>query len=285
MPRTSYTSVIANTTDAEFTAWAKDLSDAIKSCLTQTTDTGQVDWSTTQTKPVSGSPFYEVYRFSDALQATAPMFLRVEYGSSSSNPLVKVTIGTATDGAGNLSGLKTAVTSLSNAPDPSPQTTYVCYKDGCFTLAFGANVSPSKFGGLVIVERTRDAAGNSTPDGALAVVTYASIGISVTTFSYARNTMFGDARIPCLTNVLLSAQSSSSAVVNLFNWFCFTPDIHNLTGAFTYKNAEIPQYSEIDAALVGGTSRHYLCLGTKYGNAWSMNGSSGIDVPAILWEE
>ena len=52
MPKATYSRIIATTTDAEFRQWASDLSTALKACLTQTADTGQVDWTLgTQTRP------------------------------------------------------------------------------------------------------------------------------------------------------------------------------------------------------------------------------------------
>ena len=284
MPRQSYSAVLDHSTDAAFRAWGKQLSDAIGACLTKTADTGQVDW-TTVTKPASNVYVYEVYRFNDALQATAPVFLRVEYGTASSNPIVRITVGSATDGAGNLRGMTTAVMpSISTGNlSANPATTWVCYKDGAFTLAWGMNTGPTNQpAGLWVVERSRDSAGASTGDG-LFCIYGGPTNPQGTTFSYPLNAVATQTGPSCLTNSLQSQQSSSSAVVNVFNWFCFTPDIHNLTAAASYKLGEIPACSEIDVAVVGNVSHHYVCLGGRFGGSWAAL-STAYDGPMILWE-
>lgn len=284
MPRQSYTSVLNHTTDADFRAWAKQLSDAIKACLTQTSDTGQVDWTLgTQAKP-SGSPtfpYYEVYRFNDPLQATAPVYIKISYGQASNGQAgIRMQVATVTNGAGSLSGLTTS-TSLDSygGTNTISQTTYACYKDGCFTLAWGAKAAGSRI--LAYVERSRDSTGASTPDGV--IVMTAGQSSTTTILSYQAN-VTSSSTIPCLVNSLQPARSSGLAVVNLYNWFLFTPDIHNLTGIFTYKDGEIPQYSEVDAALVGGTSRHYLCVGSFIAAGYMAANGGPYDVSAILWE-
>ncbi|HIE1750411.1 TPA: hypothetical protein ACXJUT_001928 [Pseudomonas aeruginosa] len=81
--------------------------------LTQTSDTGQLaDFSgvTADAPGATGVNYgYRVYQLNDSLQAVSPIFLRVEYrvrgGSSSGSwdiPNFGLSIGTGTDGAGNL---------------------------------------------------------------------------------------------------------------------------------------------------------------------------------------
>src|SRR3954447_6998637 len=72
----------------------------------RTSDTGQID-PTTVLKPAASTPAgYDIFRFDDALQATAPFFLKIEYGLGSGTNVFGwwVTVGTGTNGAGSLIG-------------------------------------------------------------------------------------------------------------------------------------------------------------------------------------
>jgi hypothetical protein len=76
--------------------------------LTQTADTGQINWTTvnapTSTNQTMG---YEIWRFNDTLQSTAPIFMKFKYSSASSqvtSPVIYFSLGTGSDGAGNLNG-------------------------------------------------------------------------------------------------------------------------------------------------------------------------------------
>lgn len=102
------------TTDAEFRAWVAAVIAQLNAIgLVQTADTGQIDTATV-TRPggTNTQAGYAVFRFDDALQSSKPVFLRFGFGTGSSvnNPSLWLTLGTATDGAGNLSNLfRTAV--------------------------------------------------------------------------------------------------------------------------------------------------------------------------------
>lgn len=291
MGRASYTSVIDHTTDVGFRAWAKQLSDAIKATgLVQTTDTGQVDWTLgTQAKPATNVvPYYEMYRFDDALQATSPVFLKVEYGSgnSVSRPAIKISVGfLGTDGAGVLTGTaaQPALSRLNNvSPDALP--TFVCYKDGLFTLAWQVTSAISFAGASVVVGRTCDSAGASTGDGIL--VTFCDFSFKWLTWSYELSAgsaaigAFTTVGVPCLTTPF--ANSATGAVVNLYNWYINCPNVFNAVALCSYKNAEMTVGTEFDAALVGGASRHYVALGLSTPGA-SSQALTG-DTLAVLWE-
>ncbi|MFA5036900.1 MAG: hypothetical protein WC479_06965 [Candidatus Izemoplasmatales bacterium] len=108
MAKTSFWAQSNNSSDANFRLWAKGLSDALTAVgFTKTADTGQVDLSSAA-KPASSYQMmgYEIRAFSDTLQSSNPMILKIEYGagSSAAYPGIQITIGRATDGAGNFVG-------------------------------------------------------------------------------------------------------------------------------------------------------------------------------------
>lgn len=99
---------------ALYVANRRPISDMLSSLLVKTADTGQVNWATVTTLPANNAiRDYEIYRFNDALQATAPIFIRVDHvswpiqGGTERFAQLQFTVGTATDGAGNLRGVTT----------------------------------------------------------------------------------------------------------------------------------------------------------------------------------
>ena len=164
----SFTAKAASSTDALLRDWGSKLSAAIQSVgLVKTADTGQIDWNTV----VNGATVrgYEIFRFNDTLQATAPIFIKLEYGGSNTFVLFKTTVGKGTDGAGNITGVLHAALSTSNSAQDitNDYVSYVSSGDGSmlnFALfpAWNASYSPMlKFS----LERSRDAGGNPTTTG------------------------------------------------------------------------------------------------------------------------
>lgn len=153
-----------------FRDWGSKLSAAIQAVgLVKTSDSGQINWATVNI--VAGQMAgYEIFRFNDALQATHPIFIKLEYGGTgSAYALFRVTVGKATDGAGNLSGiLHQAATCPNGSHDYATNfTSYVSSGDGSmlvFSLWPQFNQSYSYLHKFVI-ERSRDASGNATGDG------------------------------------------------------------------------------------------------------------------------
>jgi len=111
---------IAASNDAEFRVVGKALSDAIAAVggiakLSAGDSSGQIDW-TSVTRPVAinTSAGYEMYKFADTLQATRPVFIKIEFGTGAAGNYIQwwVTIGFAHNGAGTLSGLTSTRTAL-----------------------------------------------------------------------------------------------------------------------------------------------------------------------------
>lgn len=96
-------------TDANFRIWGKAISDQLKTSWTQTSDTGQIDWSTVL-KPAAISTVqgYEIFRSNDASGGIVELYFKIEYGSSAGGataPAIWVTAGWASNGTGSLSGV------------------------------------------------------------------------------------------------------------------------------------------------------------------------------------
>jgi len=118
-------------TDAEFRKWAKGIGDAlIASGMVQSNDTGQADYTTAVT-PTSIGHIYQIFRFNDALQATAPVFVKVLCGNVGGKPSLRVGVSSDTDGAGELIGNNYfSETYLGNTSISSTSAEYVSYASG-----------------------------------------------------------------------------------------------------------------------------------------------------------
>lgn len=83
-----------NSTLTNFKAWGQAISNALStSTWTQTSDTGQVNWSSIASVPGSGAYVYEIWQPNDGLTA---FYLKAEYGnfSGTNMPSIRVSIGT-----------------------------------------------------------------------------------------------------------------------------------------------------------------------------------------------
>lgn len=114
-PSTIAVNTITNT---GFNAWVNELIVALCGTggvgLTQTTDTGQgstVSGSTggcnfSGTLALATASVYYVFKFNDTLQATAPIFIKLEFGNgnAANAPGIWITVGTGSNGAGTITG-------------------------------------------------------------------------------------------------------------------------------------------------------------------------------------
>jgi hypothetical protein len=170
----------SQTTDAQFRAWGSGIAAGlIAAGLIQTADTGQINWTTVLTPSgTNQSRGYEIYRFSDALQATRPVFIKIEYGSFSSAlfPSIWITVGTSTDGAGTINSM------LQSARRQFAFSAAVGTVQNCYFSGDGSYINfmiPNSSVQLMqCIERTRSAAGVATNEG-------------LSWYGYAQNTAGG----------------------------------------------------------------------------------------------
>ncbi len=181
---TTLTLTADSSTDAAFRAWGGGISAAIAGLgLVQTADTGQINW-TTVNKPAGVSTWtgYEIWRFADALQATVPIYFKLEYGSGASNasfPAMRITVGTGSDGAGTITGTYFPGVAASsstvnfgtftgawNTLGPTPTTVYANGGTSALCLLLWPTfTSSASMGGFFALERTHDFDGTDNADG------------------------------------------------------------------------------------------------------------------------
>jgi hypothetical protein len=159
--------------DPSYRAWAKAVHDALIAVgMIQTADTGQANFAT-MARPAANqwSANYTIYRFNDAAQATAPVFLKIfwGYGLNPTLPAIAMDFGTGTSGAGVMTGL-TSIGVMRQGFTPvkavgEQNWLYVSGGDGRLMIADSVDFSRPDSANIVIVERLRDETGALTDDG------------------------------------------------------------------------------------------------------------------------
>jgi len=169
MSKTVYSVAPTNSSTATFRLWGKALSDALEAVgFIKTADTGQIDWTSVSVPGTSTYAGYEIRRLSDTLQATTPVFAKIEYGtgSSSTYPKLQITVGRETDGAGNIIGV--SATAITFGGGAQSATAYDCYVSGGEGyVAFGLYITSSTTSHpwLFYLARPRDANGTLNEQG------------------------------------------------------------------------------------------------------------------------
>lgn len=162
--------VCDSSTLTNFKQWASTISGFFSTAgWLKSGDTGQVNWATISAVPGSGAFVYEIWEPNDGL---LNFYARVEYGNANGQtncPVIRVSIGTGTDGAGNLTGTVMGPiyacngASASYSP-PSSTIQYNCYfsgaagRIGALMWRDGANNCQQYFA----IERSIDVNGNYT---------------------------------------------------------------------------------------------------------------------------
>lgn len=163
MSASTFTGVFRSSTDAEFRAWGSTIGTRLTAGgWVQTSDTGQINW-TTVLAPTLASTFqgYDVWRSNDAGGGLSEIYVRFDYGSgaAAATPAIKVTVGFASDGIGNINSIsKTSTISvISNNSTSVATNSNISAGTGWFIFCFACAVNGAGF--LVSVERTHNDSG------------------------------------------------------------------------------------------------------------------------------
>jgi hypothetical protein len=284
------------TTDAEFRALIVELQGKFSAVgLVQTSDTGQINTSTVAKPTVNNTAAgYDIWRFNDTTQSTAPLYIKLEYGVTGTVTLfgMWITIGSGTDGAGNLTGVTTTrrqTSPSSGSPSVSTWTSYLCYKDGFLGLVWKAGGMGSSIGQNVFaISRTCDGSGAWSATGAVL---------------YTRNTVLANTALPVVQAVRFA--STATSYTQSTGGFCLvphasivtssgnnpiylhwmpSPDMVPVLGMCTHVTSQI-SLGTFTATLVGTTARTYLTMGaTALGFGYGAENGTTQYCNAMLWE-
>lgn len=294
MTTATTTTVIDHTSDAAFRAWVAEVKTMLFTTLglTQTADTGQINTATVLVPAASTIAGYVIGRFNDTLQSTAPIFFKLEFGTgpSTTGPQMSITVGTGSDGAGNLTGLvTTASVSCGSAIPISTVATYVTR--GCYNTAKGflgfvwkigsPGTTNESMGGFAIF-RSADNTGAPTSDSAMLLTN--SSGLSPQTqgfmqvISHLSGLVYDTGAWPStfwgfypfnLTSSLVAGNAQVGPV------FQYTPVLGVTPWLGIALVGELGVGSTASLTLVGATAHTYLAVGSGViGNSGQMTNSS-----------
>lgn len=161
---------------ASWVASMKPISDMLRAAgdlgsgIVRVPTTNDINWATV-TRPASGvaATGHDIFRFNDDLQATAPLFIKIQYGQGATNtPALFVTLGTAIDAAGAFTGVLVTATKQISPAVASPATWPLFFSHGPSHFSFLQQGHPTvsiPASMQIYIERMRDDAGLETPDG------------------------------------------------------------------------------------------------------------------------
>lgn len=297
MTTTSWSTRVRHDSDAMFREWGAEMQARfLLAGLLPTVDTGQINWITVTRPGTTTNAGYEIYIFNDSLQATAPIYMRVDYGTggNASSPRMQFTVGTGSNGAGTLTG--TALTIARSFNGSTAQNTdtarnsYACHTEGFFGLSWKQASTQTE--GFFFVERTRDSNGAATATGAIvgwgsgqntAMTATQALRFAATAAAYTARTTVAEAALG------ISAQTPNATAIGsdlqVFLGWTITPRAEPVAGVMGVLDSEFATAVTFSATPIGSTSRTYLALTTISGpfTAVSTAAANGPKY-AMLWE-
>jgi hypothetical protein len=279
--------VMWNGTTADFRTWGLMVSTQLAAMgLVQTSDTGQINWTTVV--PPSGtntSAGYEIWRFNDVLQTTAPVFLKVDYGSAALNirPSVWFQFGRATNGAGALQGSVSPQYNVNHVTNFAGSFThYFAGGPNRFFCLLGGYNSGNVWGG-VSFERSKDASGNDTGEAILGIQGGSS-GAGWAQFAW--NTSTGattESASSCGALLPAVGTGASGSQISFYPIWHSKGVFHNPgMNALVYFNSDVGAGTPISVTVYGSAHTYYP-LGT---GLWSVGAIRAATATSLLvrWE-
>jgi len=277
--------------NASLRAWGKQVSDTLLECgLVKCADTGQINWTTAvyTLQTIAG---YEIWRFDDALQATAPIYIKIEYGVGAVNCLrMYVNVGQGTDGAGNLTGLTSRrqdyiATTSSAIPLNTYWMSYFNYNPvmGFLGVQYGINAAVGTAALSFMIARSCDDDGVPNAEGYALYQRGSSIFVSYKAMLAQGGTQNYSMPVNWAYGGVWSSIVNTD--VQLYKHYMATPKIRQLPQCLMYLATEIPAFTEF-VSEVSGVPHTYVALpSTVLGaNTWGIGTIAGTHLLAMLWE-
>lgn len=153
---------------ADFKATGQNMCAALDVVMTRVITTGDINWNTaTGTTATSQYRGFQVYRITDSLHATHPLYFKIEFGSnglSASYYGLRVTVAKSVDSAGVMTNILFGPTEVLKSSTNNVPTASYATNGGESGIAFSIAPSIPEGGSVFILERARDAVGNIIGD-------------------------------------------------------------------------------------------------------------------------
>lgn len=233
--------------------------------LVQTEDTGQIDISTVN-KPTQAGVIvgFQIWRFNDQLQATHPIFIKIEYGATTNSSVwmaIQTAVGVQTDGAGNLLGAYVRAGGAANASGALNTNSYACHVEGFFGVANRVGGATGSYvnWGTFFVCRSCDANGYPTGDAAYLMLGY------IDTYGQVLRMTGTPTAIPSAASMQvfqlpLGVKQSINGEVPMFPVWMPIPQLVPVFGTFAYPNVLVTAEDQIRIAMVGTIERNYIAI-------------------------
>ena len=291
MTTATWATRLRHDSDAVFREWGSEFATKLAAVgLVQTADTGQINWVTVVRAGINSNAGYEIWRFNDAQQGTAPIFIRFDYGTNTATntPRLMMTVGTGSNGSGTITG--TALTTSRNvyansnsATVDTTYTSYMCCVDGFFGFAY-------KTGWIgacqAFILRTPDNTGVADATGAMvcwqsgsSLLTTQALRFAATAAAYTARTTITEAQLGFIPQLMSSSVLGSGDIQVAVGW-TITPASIPLVGVCGVLDAEVSLGTTFSSTLVGSTARTYV--GLVAGMPFSAIGNG--PKMAMLWE-
>jgi hypothetical protein len=305
--------VIDQTTDAAFRTWVAEIITALGTTLTltQTADTGQINTTTVTRAAVTNTAAgYTIWRFNDTLQATSPIFIKLEFGTGATQPTTPqmwITVGTGSNGAGTLTGVVGARSAVAVGNAPASTTTSYTSRFvynatyGFLAMAWklnGFGTATATMGGFIVF-RSNDATGAATGDAVSMItnVINSTAGQSSSTgqmqcLSYLTSTLYP----PTISNGIYWTPYATAAApfgltstaysgnAQTFPALYMTPVISFSNYLTVGRASEEPIGSTFSETVIGSTALTYLSVGQMFGSSYVGSFSDSGQTVNILWQ-
>lgn len=266
MTTNTYTTPYEHTSDATFRAWVQALHNAMTGAgLTQTADTGQFNFASATRPGINTSAAPLIYQFSDTLQATYPVFIKLTPGTGggAAIPRLLLQVGTSTNGASTLTGTTSTdvICSGSNTitSTVSNYTTYVCVLPGHVGVCWknASTLSATIAQAFFAVSRSVDSAGANNGDGV-------TIYRGSTSFVYVQPLSFTTGVGNNNNGYCLIGNGVTSSFVGsdtqVYKHYSAYPRMRPNPYMLTLITAEYPLNTLFSATPVGSLSHDYISL-------------------------
>ena len=275
--------------------WAKGISDSfLKFGWARTSDTGQVDWPTNPPVPPAGEiekPLgYEIWAMTDPFQTTCPCFIKVEYciqwqSNYYSRSMIYLTIGTGTDGKGNLTGtVGTREKMFTDAQGGIYWANSYLSGDTCsLTAAIWLRPDSGMNQWFFSIERLRNPAGEVTDAGVLFTVFYARSPFPISTV-ILKNGKIQRRYIPSPYSPPTFSLTDSNLIVRPIPWQAWGPEgmIAQSSGSvYHYLALDLPCRLNSINMKTNGVSHKYLPLAYSTGNIFTDGAFTSIKLNNI----
>lgn len=267
MTTNSWTTRIRHDSDATFREWGLEFATKLAAVgLTQTADTGQINWASVTRPGTNTEGGFEMWRFNDTAHSTTPIFIRFGYGTgpSTTTPRLQITVGSGSNGSGTITGTAPFTINTVNSPGTevtdTTRNSYMCYDTsvGAFGVIWKAGANSAA---QIVIARDVDSSGVPSTDGCIVLLneqsflTTACMRLTAGTIT-AKQTSVTTANL--CPDPFTPGSSAVGADFQAYVAFGCFPRVRPVMGFCGVRNSEIPLATTFSVALVGSTPMTYI---------------------------